>query len=309
MRYRKHCVAFLFGARLISDQLLYDILQSFTTKHVLTFAPVSRRFHAISVRILQNRLTAAATLLDHVLMLELYPPSARLTAGKLFCTSLGTSGLDDKSIERLSDSEKIGHLGKAVYSRFRPQHQEILRRPSLKHPCGDVPGSRTHPSSADPMIHKYNAESNLVSQEVSLDAGELFTQLIATLMLVKPGPRPDTILTAVEVCEGTIRVWRDWLAKQAKTETTASFSAQADDSTVLWVNTADHAVGVKFRVRERKWKRDNPVLFYSEEEVAVSYTVDLEEVVVRTSHLLFMVEESLREQYDPLSRQLFLRPV
>lgn len=180
----------------------------------------------------------------------------------------------------------------------------------MKHPAGDIPGSRTHPSSADPSIHVHNTESNLVSQQVSLDADELFTQLIATLMLVKPGPRPDTILTAVEVCEGTIRVWRDWLAKQDKANinSTASHSP-AHDPSILWVNTADNAVGVKFRVKERKWKRDVPVLISADEEVAVSYTVDLEEVVLRTSHLLFMVEESLREQYEPLSRQLYLRPV
>ncbi|KAI5197209.1 hypothetical protein E4T39_07379 [Aureobasidium subglaciale] len=297
------------GFDALPNELLYDILQSFTTKHVLAFAPVSRRFHSICVRILQNRLTAAATLLDHVLVLELYPPSARLTAGQLFCTSLGTSELDETSIEGLPDSAKIGHLGKAVYSRFRPQHQE-LRRPSLKHPAGDIPGSRTHPSSANPSIHVRNVESNMVSQEVSLDADELFTQLIAALMLVKQGPRPDTILTAVEVCEGTIRVWRDWLANQTKdSAVTTSSGTQADDPSILWVNTATHTVGVKFRVRERKWKRDNPILVSSEAEVAVSYAVDLEEVVLRTSHLLFMVEESLREQNDPLSSQLFLRPV
>ncbi|CAD0097924.1 unnamed protein product [Aureobasidium mustum] len=297
------------GFDALPNELLYDILQSFTTKHVLTFAPVSRRFHSICVRILQNRLTVAATLLDHVLILELYPPSARLTAGKLFCTSLGTSLLDEESLESVSDSAKIGHLGKAVYSKFRPQHQEV-RRPSLKHPAGDIPGSRTHPSSADPSIHAHNAESNLVSQQVSLDADELFTQLIATLMLVKPGPRPDTILTAVEVCEGTIRVWRDWLAKQNKANIDSTSSrSPADDPSTLWVNTADQAVGVKFRVKERKWKRDVPILVSADEEVAVSYTVDLEEVVLRTSHLLFMVEESLREQYEPLSRQLYLRPV
>ncbi|KAH0293265.1 hypothetical protein M436DRAFT_72099 [Aureobasidium namibiae CBS 147.97] len=299
----------LRGFEALPNELLYDILQSFTTEHVLTFAPVSRRFHSICVRILQNRLTAAATLLDHILMLELYPPSARLTAGKLFCTSLGTSGLDDESLKSLPDSARIGHLGKAVYSRFRPQHQEI-RRPSLKHPAGDIPGSRTHPSSADPSIHVHNTESNLVSQQVSLDADELFTQLIATLMLVKPGPRPDTILTAVEVSEGTIRVWRDWLAKQTNAGVNSTSSTPPSEPSILWVtNTANNAVGVKFRVKERKWKRDNPVLFSSEEEIAVSYTVDLEEVVLRTSHLLFMVEESLREQYEPLSRQLYLRPV
>ncbi|KAG9524020.1 hypothetical protein KCU93_g6395, partial [Aureobasidium melanogenum] len=297
------------GFDALPNELLYDILHSFTTKNVLTFAPVSRRFHSICVRILQNRLTAAATLLDHVLMLELYPPSARLTAGKLFCTSLGTSLLDQESLESIPDSAKIRHLGKAVYSKFRPQHQEV-RRPSAKHPAGDIPGSRTHPSSADPSIHVHNAESNLVSQQVSLDADELFTQLIATLMLVKPGPRPDTILTAVEVCEGTIRVWRDWLAKQNKANIDSTSSCSpADDPSILWVNTADHAVGVKFSVKERKWKRDIPVLISADEEVAVSYTVELEEVVLRTSHLLFMVEESLREQYEPLSRQLYLRPV
>jgi len=298
----------LRGFEALPNELLYDILQSFTTKNVLTFAPVSRRFYSTCVRILQNRLTAASTLLDHILMLELYPPSARLTAGKLFCTSLGTSGLDEESINSLPDSAKVGHLGKAVYSRFRPQHQET-RRPSLKHPAGDIPGSRTHPSSADPSIHVHNTESNLVSQQVSLDADELFTQLIATLMIVKPGPRPDTILTAVEVCEGTIRVWRDWLATRNKAATNPTSSAPANDPSILWVNTANNAVGVKFKVKEKKWKRDNPILIASKEEVAVSYTVDLEEVVLRTSHLLFMVEESLREQYEPLSRQLYLRPV
>ncbi|KAI9671046.1 MAG: hypothetical protein M1831_005131 [Alyxoria varia] len=68
-----------------------------------------------------------------------------------------------------------------------------------------------------------------------------------------------------------------------------------DHPAVLWVNDGRN-VGVRFSVRERKWRKDKPILFQHEEELAVSYEIQFEEVLVRTRHLLMATEKSLLEQ-------------
>lgn len=112
------------------------------------------------------------------------------------------------------------------------------------------------------------------------------------------------LLSVQEVSEGTIRVWRKWLADQCESKkwtdgenivvhhdmsSSPSFSknnAIADgvaehhdprkDPSILWINTRDDNVGIKFRVKERKWRRANPILFTSDIEVAASYEVEFE---------------------------------
>lgn len=255
---------------------------------------MSKRFHALALRIFYNRLSIAAGLNDHTLLLECYHPSARLFAGQLYCHSLGTAGLetalDGVAGNGTYEVGKIANLC-ALYSRFRPQHKEPERRASVRHRAGDIPGSRTYPSTAVSSTQTLDAETRLVSDTVSLDAHELFSQLCTVTNLVKMGPKRGLLLSIVEVGDGTIRVWRDWLAKQAEARVglidtgepviggSGSFQSEADptnDPSILWVNNSDNAVGIKFRVRKHQWRRDNPILFSSEEEVAVSYQVEFE---------------------------------
>lgn len=170
-----------------------------------------------------------------------------------------------------------------------------------------------------------------------LDAGELFTQLCATTTIVKTGPKNGVYYSSVPVSDGIIRIWRNWLAEQSrscdrdrqepglrgrlaladqptdvdvdrkgKEKEIAGFEPgfqSVNEQGVLWVNDGKN-VGLRFRVRERKWRRENPVLFQRDEEVAVSYEIQYEELLVRTRHLLLATEKALLEQQNVSGKAL-----
>ncbi|KAK5118511.1 hypothetical protein LTR62_003026 [Meristemomyces frigidus] len=237
-----------------------------------------------------------------------------------------TDGLEDVVSDVESTSSCVGKIHRAgqLYSRFRPQLREPPIQPQ-KHPAGDVPGSRTwrEPSSADyeSLLDSLPGEQ-IVSKTVTVDAHDLFSQLTTLVYLGKRETTKGLLFSIQEVSEGTIRVWRDWLSKQCEsrkfsdgdsiivqhdTSTSSatgkgkgkggsdSVTGRADptkDASILWINTRDDNVGIKFRVKERKWRRANPILYSSDVEVPVSYEVEFEEVYVRTAHLLLKLEEA-----------------
>lgn len=259
---------------------------------------MSHRFYAVVLRIVHNRLIVAANLHEqgHTLLLECYHPSAKLTEPPLYCRYLGTDGLDvpDPDYDAADLVGRLGYL-RSRYSRFRPYRKGPEAYSSRARP-GDIPGSRTHPSSSVPRYTGggYNDEE-LVRQLVSLESEERFTQLCAIVNLIKLGPRNGLFRSFVEVEDSVLRVFRDWLRERASTasnqtqevKTFAENSASAkgkgtpgdeeaaDDEGLLWVGLARN-VGLKFRVRERKFRRDNPILIRSDEETAVSYDIEYE---------------------------------
>ncbi|KAH9826149.1 f-box domain-containing protein [Teratosphaeria destructans] len=307
------------------EKLLLHILNTFPTRQLLAFTCTCRHFHSLILRILHNRLQIAAGLNNYKLYLECARPSESQTATSFFCTSLGTPGLqelyddinrpfedDERATRQVGQVRRVGEL----YSRFRPQKKEPPARGRFV-PPGDIPGSRTHPSSYV-TPETTTAEDEVVSKTVTVDAHDLFSQLSTQAYLGKKETSRGYLISIQEVTEGTVRVWRDWLSKHSETnvfsdgepvvihrdaplgpqpESTAGRSAATTvsplrDPTVLWVNTRDQSVGVKFRVRQKQWKMANPVLFESENEVAVSYLVEFEQVYVRTAHLLLKLEEA-----------------
>jgi hypothetical protein len=145
--------------------------------------------------------------------------------------------------------------------------------------------------------------ANAVTRTISVDAHDLFSQLSTVGYLARREPTRGLLSSIQEVCDGTVRVWRDWLSRQCETkrwtdgepiavhhddQDTASASEQRlpkvatsyvdprKDPSILWINTVREQVGIKFRVKEQKWRRDNPVIFTSEAEMPVSYHVELE---------------------------------
>lgn len=251
---------------------------------------------------IHNRLQAAAGLDGHSLYIECHHPSARLTAANLFCTSLGTDGLDDLSLSIQDEESYVGQIKRVggLYSRFRPQRKESGANTSQRHPAGDVPGSRTHPSSSDSNNANRDVDE-AVSETVTVDAHELFSQLSTFAYLGKREPTRGLLFSIQDVSEGMIRVWRDWLARQCERKTwtdgepvvthhdSASGSQNrgpddgsgglkdpTKDPSILWLNTRDDNVGIKFKVKERKWMRANPIMYSSEVEVPASYEVEFE---------------------------------
>ena len=190
-----------------------------------------------------------------------------------------------------------------MYSSFRPHRRELEAdgRRVKRHPAGDVPGSRTHPSSSAAGRRLDNDE--LVRQILSLDGEEWFTQLCAVTNLVKVGPRNGLFSCFVEVEEGVVRVWKKWLSDMAGREGVTNsgtrdnnaliieeetgrsgegkeaaqdFSGIANDlndDNILWVNSARNT-GLRFKVREKKFRCDIPILMYANEDTPVSYEIE-----------------------------------
>lgn len=344
-----HCYIFS-----LPNELLLHILAVLPTPELLPLTTVSHRLTSLILRVLYTRLQLAASLHGHTLILECYHPSAKLTEPPLYCTYLGTPGLDDTVDPwKIADETVAGPgygLGnrlatmRGMYSRFRPhRNRKDVTRPVRRHPAGDVPGSRTHPSSSSSPLQKYgDGEEELVRQLLTLDGHELFTQLCSVTNLVKVGPRNGLFRCFVEVEDGVVRVWRDWLANMTEGKMTEMSIQERDeingskgkgkfredlaapdvseDEKVLWVSRSKN-VGLRFRVRERRIHRELPVLMYANEEVAVSYDIEYEgelmfcvsgmlaltncsELLVRTSHLLLALEQSFHQQDNYSSKAI-----
>lgn len=275
-------------------QLLLHLFVPLQTPELLPLTLISHRIHSIILRILHNRLVAAAELDSHSLLLECYHPSAKLTEPPYFCAYQGTDGLSLYKNPSEPDRVTTARLGemRQMYSRFRPNRREleeggrrVVRRP------GDIPGSRTYPGTAQ---DKYKGE--LVKQTVSLEAHELFTQLVAQTNLVKIGPYNGLFSAFVDVEEGVLRVWRKWLGDNASRGSTTGTDTQnnvgqelgkgkeavrevvgkrldPDDQRILWVSTAKNT-GIRFNVKERKLRRDTPILIRNDEDIPVSYDIE-----------------------------------
>ncbi|KAF2113253.1 hypothetical protein BDV96DRAFT_496625 [Lophiotrema nucula] len=300
----------------LPNELLLYILTPLPTPELLPLTLISQRIYTIILRILHNRLVVASELHSYSLLLECYHPSAKLTEPPYFCTYHGTDGLSSYEPPSHDDPNLAGRLGdmRNIYSRFKPHRRELEtggRR--VRGPPGDVPGSRTFPGTAR---DRYQGEA--VKQILSLDGHELFTQLVAQTNLVKIGPRNGLFTCFVGVEEGVLRVWRQWLkgiAAKGASAVGSSYpevveevgkgkgvvreisqkSEDLDDERILWVSSAKNT-GFRFNVRERKLRRDTPILISADEDMPVSYEIEYEELLVRTSHLLLMLEKSLVQE-------------
>lgn len=166
-----------------------------------------------------------------------------------------------------TDVRSLGGLNR-LYSHFRP----------VRHGSAD-----SEPETASDTIH--------------LDESEPFAQLCTVVNIVKRGPRKGLFLSHVNVQEGLIRTWREWLAKRADGETGAL--------PILWAD-AKQDVGIRFDVVERKAIPRQAVLVMSDEDFPVSYRVEFSELLVRTSKLLVNLEKSETEELTNLGNAVII---
>jgi hypothetical protein len=206
-----------------------------------------------------------------------------------FCTYHGTDGLSLYEAEA-EDEANIGErLSKMrnMYSRFRPYQREleesgrkVVRRP------GDVPGSRTFPGTVQDKF-----EGETVKQVLSLESHELFTQLVAQTNLVKIGPHHGLFTCFVDVEEGVLRVWKDWLAGMAAKDPVLGENVKETgkgkevvreqdekkvdpgDTGILWVSSSKNT-GIRFNVKEKRFRKDTPILICADEGLPVSYEIE-----------------------------------
>ncbi|KAI9374038.1 hypothetical protein BJX61DRAFT_551825 [Aspergillus egyptiacus] len=264
----------------MSGAVVHSILSPFTTRELLPLTTVSHRFYALVLRLLHYRLLLSASLTEYKLILECYHPTSKLTEPHVFCIYLGTPGLSDKYegegslYENIDTARKLGRLG-SVYSIFKP-----VEIPD------DGPSNQTSSNESLSMD-----DSASVKRSVDIEGFEDFSQLCVIVSVVKVRPGTHRLQSVVEVKDGVIRLFRDWLKNQAvgDRETTSQ-------DLILWADR-DKNVGLKFRVREAPRLDSNfPVLVHRDEETFSSYDIVIEELHVRTTRLLLAVEQSVQEQ-------------
>jgi len=283
-------------------QILISILSFLPSRSLLALATVSRRFSSAILRILRLRLVQTASLPDHRLILECYHPSAKLSTPYLYCDYLSTDGIGEAGAGEDSPGLTLAGLGSA-YSHFRPVKQDENRRGRRRYPRRGVQGQQAHTqdltgevqgsSSSNPAPPSHEL-ADQPFEDVFMEQGEMFSQLCTVTNLVKVGPKPGLFLSHVNVGDGLIRLWRNWLAAQAADRTGA---AGTSATPILWADTAQ-TVGVRFRVEERDamgWEM-LPVLMAPDEEMPVAYRLEFDELVVRAGRLLLMVEASERQE-------------
>jgi hypothetical protein len=163
-----------------------------------------------------------------------------------------------------------------LYSRFRPERPEQEKKVPRPHPAGGAGTAYIYSND----LSEISGPENLVSHNVNLESHELFSQLCSVANLVEMGPRRGVFLSCVNLSEGVVRIWREWLAEQAKqkerdAEGSGDISGKGRRDSMLWVDGRNN-VGLKVRVSQKKWNRQYPILMHRDEDEAVSYSVELE---------------------------------
>ncbi|KAK1249317.1 hypothetical protein MKX07_002833 [Trichoderma sp. CBMAI-0711] len=306
--------------RILPNELLSNILSSLSTKDLLSVVTVSHLFCSLATRILHRRLVSAASLPDNQAILECYHPSAKISTPYLACRYLGTAVCDGHAIDE--QNPRFEHLRK-LYSCFRPVVMEENRRARFRYGWS----SQTLAGSSQLQIAAEDEVADEAAhQEVYLDEGERFSQLCTVTNVVTQGSRPGLFTRHINVSDGVIRVFRDWLASMlerpssslrsgvssssssssnpvAVTAATLANSGgfTSDDSRVLWVDSTKD-VGLRFRVLPGPEVRGT--IF--EDEPPVFYNLIYEELIVRTSTLLMAVEEAADEDVSHSGKDIII---
>ncbi|KAI1775415.1 hypothetical protein F4818DRAFT_441511 [Hypoxylon cercidicola] len=261
----------------LPNEIIIQVLNQFPTRSLLALAAVCRRFYGLVGRVHFTRLVEAAQLRDHQVILECYHPSERISTPSLFCEYLGMDGLIEAG-----DEARLGDLDD-LYARFRPFVGDEERRPRSSRQPGAAFAQEIQPAK-------------LPSHEIFLDSDELFSQLCTVTNLVKMGPRQGLFSSIANVNDTVIRVWRDWLhreaARTARNQQRAS--SALDDPSILWTDSSK-TVGLRFRVVEDQ-SAPAPVLFGREEEPSVTYSLEYQELLIRANWLLLSFETSEAQQ-------------
>lgn len=172
-------------------------------------------------------------------------------------------------MDGLAEAAEVANLGElnSVYARFRPFIGDEDRGPRQ---------SASMLGGAQPAVQ-------LPSHKINLDSGELFSQLCTVTNLVKIGPRNGLFSSIANVTDTVIRVWRDWLQREAAiaagTQQRARSISSADDPSILWTDSSK-TVGLKFRVVEDE-SIPAPVLFGRDDEPSVSFSLEYEGEIAR----------------------------
>ncbi|KAI0132807.1 hypothetical protein BJ170DRAFT_666280 [Xylariales sp. AK1849] len=280
------------GIGLLPNEILIQVLEMFPTGSLLPLAAICHSFYALVSRVHYNRLVEAIALQDHEIILECYHPSVKISTPYLFCNYLGTDGLQETGM-----SPTLRGMSE-LYSRFRPVLGEENRRARARYPTRMV-----IEGLEQPIIE-------FASHDIHLDASELFSQLCTVINLVKVGPRHGLFLSCVNIIEGVIRVWRDWLAKETVITSNMAEGKQQGgsnslDSSILWVDPSSANTGLRLRVVEKP-DDHTPVLLGPSDEPPISYVLEYDELLIRSNQLLKNMEQSEADQVSHVGKAIVI---
>ncbi|KAL1386190.1 F-box domain-containing protein [Phyllosticta capitalensis] len=272
----------------LPSELLLQIFDYLATKELLRLTTVSHRVHDIIIRIIRARLDFATHLYDHGYSLDLSSsdPVHLYMEPAMDCIPQETEDLEisDFATERQLPVDHLGQL-KSRYSRFRLHRRDFESYRKRARP-GDIPGSRTHPSTAEPgFTGGGRPGQGLAHQRWTVDG--IFFQLCVSLCVANKRTRFKSMFY-----REIVRVSEEWLnastsmlnpqvEQSPRTHLGKSESGIGQNGSILWCSGNKH-LGLRLRVRPHR---------LTEEEK--SFDVDYEEVLVRTSHLLLTFESSL----------------
>ena len=275
-----------------------QILAWFETEKLFRLLMVCHRFRNLTIRIIQTRLDLATSLEDRKLILECYHPSAQYTEPYLLCDYLDTPNLSDDVEERDSecDTGKDDRFGRLIrlYSLFKPIPADINPKPVLPSPSVETSAMQNAFNNAvEASLSQPDRRKGVVKRTVNMDVHELFSQLCVSIALVQQGPRQGVFLSFMDVLKTTTtRIWRHWLSANASIERKGSEAEKKDNKYVRSTETDDpkyiiwidknRNVGLRVRVREKRWRRTTPILQHRDEDQPVSYDLELEGKFVNT---------------------------
>lgn len=255
----------------LPNELLIQILTHLPTKILLHVAPVCHLFQILTARIIHTRLLQAVTSRDYSLQLRCHHPAADYT--NEFYDYLGTPG-----------------LGAAAHARALPSNDD-----AAKSGLGGL-YSRFGPAQRDEQ--KCNA-----GRVINMDEHELFSQLCTSLTLIKTVRYGRVYVQK----KRTFRLFRDWLARCAShsndsirhgvcvewnqvTSQECSLSSSELDHTI-WTDQSQN-VGLRVRVHDSKSSAEEQhgPLQDADKDQPVSYDLDIEELMIRSTFLLDSLE-------------------
>lgn len=195
------------------------------------------------------------------MILEAYHPSARFYTPYLSCKYQGIVSRDGPALYDDIDppplSPSLADL-KKLYGSYRPvladenRATRRIRFGLLRQPRPDQSEKRA--------LH-----------QVSLDEGELFSQLCSVVNVVKEGPRSGLFITHVNVMNKVIRIFRNWLFELANSRP----GEMSDEARIIWL---DHKkdTGIRFRLVDLVSDDGPPAEANPFEDPPVSYTLEYE---------------------------------
>ncbi|RTE82018.1 hypothetical protein BHE90_003485 [Fusarium euwallaceae] len=255
----------------LPNEIFISILSPLSSQELLPLALINRRFYSLVTRVLHHRLLQTAPLPENKLILECYHPSDQLYTPYLACQYKGTVTRDGPAIRE--EAPTLADLQR-LYASFKPTFAEENRQPRR------IRARFTETQASE------DAEEDTATQHIHLDDGELFSQLCAVTNLVKEGPKRGLFISHVNIVDGVVRIFRNWLAEMASKQ---GLSSEGSES-IVWIGSHDN-VGIRFRVVPAA-SETMPLISGPDDDPPVHYTMVYEELLVRACSLLQAVEHS-----------------